>query len=723
MPTNDSPDLVRYTSTEHDTSHVLINPTSGLIRDAKGKSQDVLGQITKLLRAPKAQPCSLEVCEALLSGLREIQEFLIVRSHAVDELIAALQTLADSIQDKLGQEYTSSLASLKGLRSKHPVWCALADEGFVRNGNYAKRLYIGCASALAISTGEPVSKSLAQYAASLHRLEYLDRRQLRLVLSTNSGPGHSENGEFHEDVAALRRIWAKVIKVFGSTEPPPPQTTDERVRGQILSAALNATSRHMGGAAHHRLLGPDQFNKALSRIVAELAVDNLEGALGFLVMRTGLSIDVAGALPLRREPVADGRSFIDVDQGVAVVDLNVIANEASKPLVGSIPAGHRLRVHLPITLQSHLKARLQVHSNAQNLAELYPESRVPESRARIYPSRDELEPSWARLRYSLGWMLRNQGINKLHAAFLSGDFAIIPRSKLHYAAVSAQEWHVLQQWLHEKLGFDEPVAHQLATELGIGCAVVPRIENVRLHDALLVEAVTRARPAKNTTVTALLAFHNAFTKLTGWRLAVLLALREQRSIDLDASIGDVTSSWVAIHDKSVRSDRGHQPVALSGFAAMCVRLYKLHCDAIAKRIEKTIPTGTPFTRWCRSVAGGQNVRLLSLVLDDQQVHVLRSSDFTGPQWPGYVLAPDCGRKIMEHELRNHGARSSDVDAHLRHFTQGQQPASPFDPSVMSTIVRRISIVQQKVAVSIFRSPVVGLSKGFLRVEALELGCR
>jgi hypothetical protein len=84
------------------------------------------------------------------------------------------------------------------------------------------------------------------------------------------------------------------------------------------------------------------------------------------------------------------------------------------------------------------------------------------------------------------------------------------------------------------------------------------------------------------------------------------------------------------------------------------------------------------------------------------------------------LAPDVGRKIMENELRLHGARSSDVDAFLRHFTLGQEPASVFDSSVLIESVERVRRIQQKVADSLFGPPAVGLSKGQLRRKSIKL---
>ncbi len=726
--------LAAATSTE---VAAVTSPASALIERSPAEAQDGLDLITRALKPPKNQPCALEVCVTLISGIEEVLGRLNSPSPILHEWKRAMQALRDEISQGLGTSLASSHEALNGKRSKHPVWVAYAKSISDTHDDCASHLLFGCEAVLAFANPkQPVSNSLPKKLANLKAAGPWSKHHLDLVLSSEL----AEDNELNEGVLALRRQWAKVIAKFGTGQPPPPTTPNERIRSQVMSSALNASARHVAGALHHRLLSIDQFEKACGQVSKGLDSQTLAGALGVLVTRTGLAVDVAAQLPLGQDPTPDGLSCLDVDRGVAIIDLGVITHEASEPLPGAQPARHQLRVHLPLKLHDTLKSRLQQHPRAAVLSDLYPDSPVPPSDSRIYWGLDQIEPTWSRLRYALGAFQRHQGMNKLHAALLSGDFGIIPRSKLHYAVVTSHEFHALEQRVHRALGWGETVSLSPHDANGMGCAVVPEREHVRRHDQALQDAAHTTRPSKRADFPSLVRFHNAYTRLVGWRLAILLALRETTAIDLGASIDPSRDRWTPIHDKSVRQDRGFQPVPLCDYVAMTIRLYKEHCSALVSRLLQIEPCGTDVSRWFDAVGKGHNLRLLSLITLEQAVKPLASSMFTAyesdaqldlvapsgeleeqaAQSKSYALAPDVGRKVMENELRLHGARSSDVDAFLRHFTQGQEPASAFDPSVLSEFVRRISPVQQKVANTLLGPPTVGLSKGLVRQEALKL---
>lgn len=693
---------------------ITSSSTAGLITTASESTNSFQERLAKYLKAVDKAPCSLEVVCTLIAGLQLVMVRLKDPDPRIHALMRDAQGFRDSLVGTFESTYGSSPSRLDGKKSKHPAWVAFASLGFSDCTNEAVLVLAACAVLRAFHLKKPVSESLAKDLVQLNSFDPFSKAQLDHLLWEDVQEGDTSVNWLY----TLRRYWREVVREYGGKTPVPPQTATERIRSQVLCSALNTKASHIAGALDHRLLPPSQFQLATEAIAKELNRDTLKGMVGLVVLRTGLSAEVAPSLELGLSPRPEGLSYIDVARGVIELDLSIAVNQAGKALPGCIPSIHRIQIRLPLDVHKNLLARLRRYPHAKNLSELYPDERAPDPEGSIFPSPDELKPTWSRLRYTLALHLRLKGVNKLHAALLSGDLGIIPRSKLHYAVVSATEFHELEQSLYAELGLGAAV--ELAPDAqGVGSRLVPNAQNVQLHDAALGAQAESCRPSKNANAKSVRKFHNAYTRLCAWRLSVLLALRETRHIELPACIDADNDGWVAIHDKYTTQDRGHQPVPLCDYAAMNILLYKAHCQATAERMYKLIGRSTPFGKACTAVASSENQRLLMLVDDNDEVDPIGSSEFTASLIPGFELAPDVGRKVMENHLRYQGVSSSDIDAFLRHFTEGQEPASGFSPNVLTTYVRRTASAQQRIAKQLLGPPIAGLSQGDIRKSDIE----
>lgn len=689
--------------------------TASLITAASGSTNSFHERLAKYLKAVNGAPCSLEVVCTLIGGLQQV----VRRMNDPDPRIQMLQNDAQGLRASLIGTFASSHGSasskLDGKKSKHPVWVTFADLGFSGCTNEAVLVLAACAVLRAFHKKKPISESLAKDLVQLNARDPLSEEQLNHLL----WHGIPEGDMLENWVYTLRRYWREVIDEFGGKTPVPRQTPTERIRSQVLSSALNTKASHVAGALDHRLLSHSQFLVATGAIAREFKRDTLKGMAGLVVLRTGLSVEVAPLIELGQAPRPEGLSYLDAAQGVIEMDLSIAVHQSGKALPGSIAASHRLQIRLPHDVHIKLIARLQRYPHAKNLSDLYPDESPPDPESTVFPSTDELKPTWSRLRYTLGLHLRLKGINKLLAALLSGDLGIIPRSKLHYAVVTASELHELERSLYAELDYGRPVDLPPNAQ-GVGCRLVPTAENVSLHDAALSLLAAKCRPSKNANAKSVRKFHNAYTRLCAWRLSILLALRETKHIDLAASIEADHDHWVAIHDKYTIEDRGHQPVPLCAYASLIILLYKAHCQATAERLYKLMGRNTPFTNACMAVAGSENQRLFMLVDDNDEVDPVGSAEFTASLIPGFEPAPDVGRKVMENHLRHQGVASSDIDAFLRHFTEGQEAASAFSPAVLNAYVIRTSSAQQRVAKQLLGPPVAGLSQGDIRKSDIEM---
>ena len=348
-------------------------------------------------------------------------------------------------------------------------------------------------------------------------------------------PGsHRPNTSSSDWTSRLAKMWRDVVRQFSGGDTPPP-TIKQRITGQLLGAALNPPPAHVAGAQTHRQLSSRQFLAACQHIRKRIAEEELEGVLGVLVVRTGLSVEVLVQLPLQTGHTTVSGAQLDPAQGMVQVDLQPLVFEPARSLPGCHSGGYQLTIHLPCDIAKQLRRRSTRFPFASTLMDLYPGSRDVFTNQRLMQGEDEIAPSWARLRQSTGTELLRRGSNALHAALLTLDFSLVCRSKLHYAVVHAKEWLWAEQRLHAALGWDEPV-DLVAGESGVGSRVVPTDATVQRHDAALAATVEATRPGQHASTQALLSFHNQFTCLTGWRISVLLALRASSRLSIPANL-------------------------------------------------------------------------------------------------------------------------------------------------------------------------------------------
>jgi len=601
--------------TASDTPDNIIASHAGLlVRDADGDVQNFLESLSVSISAPHGTPCAYEACVAFIGGAEAVQRHLQTPHPKVHQWLTTAHELIAELKLKRGSAFASARLSLRGMRTEHPVWVSFVKRGLDGPKNCAATLLLGCAVLLSMEDDEPIGPGLPKQLSNLKPERAISEAQVSSMLS---GEAVDIVG-MDEGISALRRQWAKVLKKFGSGQPPSPSTPNERARAQVFSAALNCGASRVAGAASHRLLSDDSLK------------DSFRGVLALLVMRTGLSVDVVASMPLISATGTSADFGLDVFQAMVVLDLRVLVPEASQPLPGSLPARYCLEIQLPSIVKEQLQSRLARYPAAKSLEDLYPETLAPDAKSNVFPSQHEIAPTWSRLRYSLGFALRQQGINKLLVALVCGDFGIVPRSKLHYARVSACEFRAVEQIVYKQLGLGESPGIVDLNAPGIGCAVVPTSENVRQHDELLVQAAQVGRPGKAGDLPLLRTFHNAYTALVAWRLSILLALRETQTIELDAGIDPISDTWIPIHDKTTHRDRGFQPVVLGAYAAMTVLLYQQHCRSTAERVARLAGRSTEFSLWCEAVGHRHNVRLLSFVTGTDEIKGVPSRAFVSP---------------------------------------------------------------------------------------------
>jgi hypothetical protein len=201
------------------------------------------------------------------------------------------------------------------------------------------------------------------------------------------------------------------------------------------------------GAGTHRQLSALQLAQVFDQVAIWCGQDDIFGAISFIEIVSGLSVELAAELPLNySSSLGENLLWMDIHSGHLVADVGFMATGAASATTESgTNSGFRLHKRMPKSLSMVLRNRFQKHPSAHCLADLFPGKVFPDRGASIIDSTDEIKPTWARLRRSIANHLRIHGINNLLAAGLTLDFSSIPRSKLFYANISDDEFQLAEQ--------------------------------------------------------------------------------------------------------------------------------------------------------------------------------------------------------------------------------------------------------------------------------------
>ncbi|MDR3410151.1 MAG: hypothetical protein P4L87_04280 [Formivibrio sp.] len=457
-----------------------------------------------------------------------------------------------------------SLTAINGTKTRHHEWHLLASIGTFKQVNLLATTYIGLKSLMAIRTGKPLSASVIVNTAALLKEHDLSSEHLNALLHGTS-PEQLLGQSWPRDLCGT---WREVMRHYSADGTPPPPTTKERIAGQMLDATLHATASRRGGAPSHRTLSKSQLQQALDHIREGQEQQTLLGALGVLVCLTTFSVGVVADLRLKSRSLdASWLAQIDVETGLLSVDYSFIAHEAAVPIMGAIPASYICTRPLPKILTNDLRARAEKYPHAKTLKELYPNEAVPAHDSLVFACKDQIQPTWARLRRSMGTYLRKEGFDNFLASVMSGDFTHVPRSKLYYACATASEIATAFDRFYKLVGWSEPGFLPSQT-IAFGCQVVPTMESLTALDQHWQGKVKDSHPGKHCSPDNLMKFHNNFMCWNAMRLSLLLALRESTEITLSAAVDEKHDRWIPIHDKHVPGDYGATPVPLTQWVAL-----------------------------------------------------------------------------------------------------------------------------------------------------------
>lgn len=303
----------------------------------------------------------------------------------------------------------------------------------------------------------------------------------------------------------------------------------------------------------------------------------------------------------------------------------------------------------------------------------------------------------------MGPLMRQQGIDNLLTAIVTGNFGNTAKSKLYYCNVAHGEiWDACRR-IYDYLKLGSPV--EMPTKLlNFGTGVVSPADRIKEIDSLLVSRVENLRPVGKATAKTLIEYHNTYVTSMAFRFMFLLGLREAKKLMIWADIDELHDLTLDIADKKTNSLEGALPVVLSTQLKTLIQYYRLHCRSLCNRLKK-VDGHELICDWLEDVLNSEHVPLLCMLTPYRRRTLVGTSDVIC-EFPD--LAPDFGRKFLENWLRTHTVMTRDIDRQMRHEVLGQESYTCTSAHSELNWIRRMRPVLDTLASELFVSPLAGL---------------
>lgn len=637
-------------------------------------------------------------------SLHTAYTYLVEPNQKAHELLANVDKILETFERIQNQHQVEDLGGgIRKTLTSYPQWRLLSTAGNPELDGTAFQFGAGVELALALVNDREMAKGWTKAFGS----------DLTELLNT---PADLQAALFDSE-NPLRTAWSKRLKenladfarTFDNAPSPParPRSFTERVQENWRSKAAFATYAARASVLDERCLSASQFHKAMQQRFGSTDEQNEYLAAIFFTGFCGLSPNLIGEIPIGQlagEPSVCELEFSD--KGVTLVrDYECLARDAAKPLhIDGIPASTVLRTPLPGNVAAYLREQLSKYPDAKQLKGLLPQLANLNSRDAVYGTVEQPIPSWARLRPTLGRILRQQGMDSLQVALLTADFCHTAKSKVYYCTLKQTEVNAAAAQAYRILGFDIP-SENPTTSVAFGSKVTPTLQLIRAADEFLMRKAEKLRPGRNCSRTKLFCFHNAYAHVVAYRLMVLFALRETAKIPLP-SAGDGQVTYLT--EKASAGREGGMAAIVTELVADQIKFYVAHCHALKRRL--TTDCTSKFQHWLSEVVSGCTPLELRLCSPREVGQPICTADVLQQVRTVANLAPDAGRKLLENLLRERGVRTEDIDRVLRHEVAGQEACAGVSDSSEFVWRKRVGPILNDIAKELFGSALSGLSK-------------
>lgn len=528
---------------------------------------------------------------------------------------------------------------------------------------------------------------------------------------------HADNPAKWEKTAARKlRLAAKLFEVDGSPDP----STTEPLRLFDLKAGFELSRKLRYSPPRQRQALLDRHHQSewqllasASQLLARAKAGDQTALLTLIAFVAGLSLATTKDMPIGTALAGDESIMVlDLDEGTIQTNLGRLTPVAAKPSPYATifrAASWIVVKPLPAVLVELLRRLADGRPGVASLAELLPDASTSGRQLTLTDDHSALKATTARLLASAGPFAVGLGIDRVSAALLCNDFAVIPGSKLYYALSARQPIWDAASRLFGALGWGS--AAPFVPGSSVGSHIVPTREAVTEWLAWMAEDVKRLLPGRHCGIVRLLAHHNAYARFCASVTVWLLAAREAKEFHFTTYNLSPSASFASLLDKWVGIFPGELWIPLCSLLREQLALWLTHCSAFERRLKKQVlPPEHPLLAMLERFSSGESVPMFFRIdLKTYHPQTLGSADLTR-WWPESLrFSSDFGRHFWETELREAAVPSSRIDLLMRHITQAVESHCSTNADALINVADDISTTQTELLKQLGYKPIPGLT--------------
>lgn len=488
-----------------------------------------------------------------------------------------------------------------------------------------------------------------------------------------------------------------------------PVGTDSRTLADLLRAKLfYARERACQALPDHRAL-PTETLRRTARWLAETLDAGCQAALSHMLsLAIGLPETFCKSIPLANSGAEEWEICLDVERGVTLVDLDVLAPNRALPSPESASDALHQAVGilvrpLPKLVADKLRTRLQLMPAAKTLGELLGSS----SPIELPGAHEPIATTIPRLLNTLASGAIESGIDRYAAAMVTLDPRIVPTGKFYYAGISRGEIWAASGRLYASFGWGAPVP--LVDGLDIGSAVCPQLVTVSSWFFWMLDCVELSAPGRRYTLDSLVVHHAEYTRAAASISSLLLAARASQRIRINAD--EVGRSYMSFFDKNVGEHPGAHAMPAKSLLSNQLEFYARHCCALqARLLNLGVDRSSPVVRQLQKIEARKTVPLFFDFASSGCIQAIGTHQLSD-WWPQeFGLVSNWPRHFWQRELRAAGVPSSAIDYWVRHILSGCDAQTSVSQHCARTMASLLLPAITKTLAAIGVEPIQGLGR-------------
>lgn len=404
--------------------HPLFTSVDDLQRCLKPTAAQTFRQLCDVLLCPPDIP-RLPIVLTMVSSSIDAYGATLHKPNGLFRLIhSALEDFRNVVIKNLGWTTTSQELAQPLLRRllPHAPYAALMSAGMLRNDQAARYwVALGVEIAYCLATGKTFSRSFANEL----------RREITPQLFGDTSPPKTP-APWEKSAAKKQRLAAKLFE--GNDCPDPPDSSPLRLfdlkAGYELSRKLRYSAPRQRQALldrHHQ--SEWQFQASASLLLARAEAGDQTALLTLIAFLTGLSLATTHEMPICTALTNNGAIMaLNLGDGTILTNVGRLTPSSAKPSPNATvfrTASWIAVKPMPMVVVTLLRRLATQRQDASTLADLLTEASTSGRQPTLIDDHSALKATAARFLASAGPVTIGLGVDRLSAALLTNDFAVV----------------------------------------------------------------------------------------------------------------------------------------------------------------------------------------------------------------------------------------------------------------------------------------------------------